>query len=201
MILTLVSESTTEPVTVAEAKTYLRMESTDSTAEDVLIGSFITVARRQAENIMKRALISQTRQVIFDDFNSSTEVIDLPRPPLTTVSSNITVTYVKSTGDTTTIGSTVFTIDSDSEPGRVYPAFNNEWPSGVRDQKNAVTIQYVSGYTTTTIPESITSWMKMRVADMYENREALTDEEIRRIPREYVNGLLDPYIIPTVIKI
>lgn len=201
MILTLVSESTTEPVTVTEAKTYLRMESTDSTAEDVLIGTFITAARRLAENFTKRALVTQTRQVIFDDFESSTGFIELPRPPLST--SGLSITYVQDTtaGTTTTIGSTVFTIDTDSEPGRVYPAYGNEWPSGVRDQRNAVTVQYVSGYSTTTIPESITTWIKMRVADFYENREALSEEQMRRLPRDYVNGLLDPYVIPTVIKI
>jgi len=108
------------------------------------------------------------------------------------------VTYIKDTtvGDTTTVGSTVFTIDNNSEPGRIYPSYGNEWPSDVRDERNAVTIQYVSGYST--CPEEIKNWIKMRVADMYENREGLTPEQIYRIPRTYIDGILDPYTIPTI---
>ena len=199
MILTLVSETTLEPVTVDEVKTYMRIESTDSTSEDSMIGTFITVARRQAENITKRALIIQTRQVIIDDFANTSAVIELPRPPLSSSASDVTITYVKDTtvGDTTTIGSTVFTVDNDSEPGRIYPAFNNEWPTP-RDQKNAITIQYVTGYSTATIPESITNWIKMRVLDMYENRESFSSSISLRVPRDYVNGVLDPYVILTM---
>ena len=200
MILTLVSESTVEPVTVAEAKTFLRMESTDSTAEDTLIGQFITVARRQAENLTKRALVSQTRQVIFDNFSNTTQAIELPRPPLTTISSNITITYVEDTtaGNTTTIPATAYTVDSDSEPGRIYPSYNNEWPTDIRDQHKAVTIQYVSGYSTAAIPLPILDWIKMRVTDLYENRQGLVEQPVSRIPRNYLDGLLDEYTILSV---
>ncbi|MCG8430378.1 MAG: hypothetical protein MJA29_04320 [Candidatus Omnitrophica bacterium] len=203
MILTLVSESTTEPVSVSAQKTYMRMESTDSTSEDTLIGDFITIARKQAENLTKRALVSQTWQYIIDDFDSCTAVIELPRAPLSTSSTNVSITYVKDTtaGDTTTIGSTVFSIDSGSEPGRIYPSYGNEWPSDVRDQRNAVTIQYVSGYTTSTtpIPRPIASWIKMRVLDLYENRESMSEERIYKINRDHMNGLLDPYLIKTIV--
>ena len=198
MILTLVSESTIEPVSVSELKTFVRMESTDSTAEDVLIGTFITAARKQAENITKRALVPQTRQLILDNFLNTTAAIELPRAPLTTASSNVTITYVKDTtlGDTTTIGSTVFTVDPNSEPGRIFPAYDNEWPDDIRSQRNAVTIQYVSGYSTSAIPAPITQWIKLRAADMYENRNALTSEQLRMIPRSFFNGMLDEYVIP-----
>jgi len=200
MILTLVTESTSEPITVDEAKTYLRMESTDSTAEDGLIGSFITVARKYAENYTKTAFVTQTRKLIFDDFSGSTSTIELPRPPVSTVSSNVSITYVEDTtaGNTTTIASTVYTVDADSRPARVFPSYGNEWPSSVRDQRNAVTIQFVSGYTTANVPEDVKTWIKMRVADMYENRQGLTEAQMMRLPRSHLDALLDPYVIPNV---
>ena len=199
-VLILVSESTTEPVTVAELKTYLRMESTDSTAEDVFLGNLITVARKQAENKTRRALVSKTWQLRFDDFQNDTAIIELPKPPLSTVSTNVAITYIEDTtaGNSTTIGSTVYTIDSNSEPGRIYPAYDNEWPDTVRDQKHAVTIQYVSGYSTTNIPQPIVQWIRMRALDMYENRESITEARLEELPRTYVDGLLDEYVLPLI---
>jgi len=200
VVLTLVSESTIEPVTVAELKTYLRMESTDSTAEDGLLGNYIVVARKQAEHLTRRALIVKTWQLRLDDFANDTAIIELPKPPLSTVSTNVSITYVKDTtaGDTTTIGSTVFTVDFNSEPGRIYPAYGNEWPDSIRDQKHAITIQYISGYSTALIPQPIVQWIKMRALDMFENRESLTEARIEEIPRNYVDGLLDEYVFPLI---
>lgn len=201
MVLTLVSESTTEPVTVAELKTYLRMESTDSTAEDVLLGSYITVARKQAEHLTRRALTVKTWQLRFDDFINSTQVIELPKPPLSTVSTNVSITYIQDTtaGTSTTIGSTVYTVDANSEPGRIYPSYGNEWPDSIRDQKHAVTIQYISGYSTSNIPIPVTQWIKMRALDMFENRESITEARLEELPRSHVDGLLDEYVFPLVV--
>lgn len=203
-ILKLVSESTFEPVTVAELKTFLRIDSTDSASEDTLLASYITASRQHAENLTKRSLVVATRQLIIDDFDHSTAVVSLPRPPLSTASSNVTITYIKDTtaGDTTTVGSTVFNVDSNNEPGEIYPVFDGEWPDDIRDERNAVTIQYVSGYVNTSsvrpTPEGIKTWIKLRAGQMYEFREPLIDVAVHELPRSYIDGLLDPYCIPTV---
>lgn len=197
----LVSESSVEPVSITEQRTFMKIDSTDSTAEDSLIGSFITAARKEAENLTRRALVSQTRQLILDDFPTSTDAIELPFAPLNTASSSVAITYVEDTtaGNTTTIASTVYTIDANSEPGRVYPSFNNEWPSGVRDQRNAVTIQYVTGYSTSTIPAGVVAWIRMRVLDLYENRETISSLQRFPLPTPFMKALLDPYTIRTAI--
>lgn len=199
MILTLVSESTVEPVSVNELKTYLKMDSTDSTSEDGLMGSFITVARKQAENITKRALTVQSRILTLNHFPNLRDPIELPRAPLSTASSDITITYVKNTvtGATTTIDSTSITVDHYSEPGRVYPSYYNLWPLNTGYQYNSVQVAYISGYSTLTtpVPEPVISWIKMRAADLYENRQAITSDIMKRIPREFANGMLDEYVI------
>lgn len=199
-MLTLTSESTTEPVSVAELRTFLKMESTDSTAEDVLLGSYITAARQIAENITKRSLVTASRSLIIDNFPNSTAVIELPRPPLSTVSTNITITYVKdnTAGDTTTVASTLYTIDPDSEPGRIYPSYGNEWPDdSVRDQRNAVRINFITGYTA--VPEIIKQYIKLRAAGMYEFREPIISGiSIENLRRDYIDGLLDQYRVITI---
>lgn len=200
-MLVLLGQSTSEPVTVAEARTYLRLESTDSTAEDLLIGSYITAARLLCENITKRALVPSTWQLIIDHFENATEAVDLPRPPLSTISTLVSISYVQDTtaGTSTTIGSTVYTVDPNSNPARVYPSFGNEWPTGsIRSQRNAVTIQYVSGYTTANVPAPIKLWIQQRAAQMYENREPIVlGQTIENLPRQFVDGLLDPYMVLT----
>jgi uncharacterized phiE125 gp8 family phage protein len=199
------SESTAEPVTLGEAKVFLRMESTDSTAEDGLIEDFISVARRRAETITGRTLVTSSYSLFLDRFESINHVIELPLPPLSTVSADVVITYVKDTtaGDTTTIGSTVFTVDPDSEPGRIYPTFDNEWPADIRDQRKAVTIQFAAGYTAANpVPTGILNWIKMDVAGMYENRDPLVQgtgrQSITVLPRSNVDGLLDRYTIISV---
>ena len=203
-ILKLVNSTVTptEPVSLAELKVHLRIDSTDSTSEDTLMQSYITASRKQAENLTKRSLVVTTWQLIMDDFAHSTVAVSLPRPPLSTVSSNITITYIKDTtaGDTTTVSSTVFNIDANSEPGQIYPVFDGEWPDDIRDERNAVTIQYVSGYSSaaTPAPDDLKTWIKVRAGQMYEYREPLVDGVVNEIPRDYVAGLLDPYILNTV---
>lgn len=201
-ILTLTSESTVEPVTLGELKTYLRMESTDSTNEDALLSNYITVARKQAENKTKRSYVIASRSVILDDFPfGSTAEIELPHAPLSTVSSNVLITYVQNNtaGTTTTVGATSITVDFDKEPGRIYPSFNNVWPTDVREQRKAVTVSYVTGYTTVAgVPEPVKTWIKMRAADMFENRESITDASINELPRTYVDGLLDEFTLITI---
>lgn len=202
-MLTLTSESTVEPVTIAEMRTFLRMESTDSTAEDTLIGAYVTAARQLAENITKRSFVTASRSLVIDNFPNSTAVLELPRPPLSTVSTNISIVYVKDTtaGDTTTVGSTIFTVDPDSEPGRIYPSYGNEWPdNSVREQRNAVRINFVTGYTASMpVPESIKQWIKMRAAGMYEFREPIiTGISIQELKRDFIDGLLDPYRVVTI---
>lgn len=195
MKLNLLSESSTEPVTVAEFRIYLRMGSTDSTSEDGLLTSFLSVARQKAENITRRSLVSQTWRLTLDEFpHWDTE---LPRAaPLSTTSTAVIITFVTDTtaGTSTTLSSTGYAVDSASTPARIYPSYQNDWPSNVRDDDNAVTIQYITGYST--VPEPIKNWIKMVAADLYENRQGLVEAQTYRIPRVYVDGMLDDFVVP-----
>lgn len=197
MILALTSESSVEPVTLKEMKFFLRLDESESTAEDPYLNSLISGARKEAENKTKRSLVTASRKLIFDDFENSTQTLLLPRPPLSTSSSNVTITYTKSdtAGSSTTVNATSITIDSDSEPGRIFPAFNNTWPTDIQDQQNSVTIAYVTGYTTSNpVPEPIKTWIKMRAGEFYESREPFeVGAIISNHNRSHVDGLLDGY--------
>ena len=65
MILTLATEPTAEPVTLAEAKTHCRVDTSD---DDTYITTLIKAARLYTEEATNRALITQTWDWYFDSF-------------------------------------------------------------------------------------------------------------------------------------
>jgi uncharacterized phiE125 gp8 family phage protein len=193
MIIRVASHSTQKILTLAEVKEHLRI---DYTHEDELLRSMIEASKEQAENKTKRSLQRTQYELTLDEFPYSTVAISLPFPPLATVSSDVVITYLDETsGNTTTLPATAYTVDWKSEPGRVYPSYGNEWPEE-RDVPNAVTITFYSGYST--CPESIKSYMKLQVGAMYENREAMSMTMQNSVPlsRPFYEGLLDGFILP-----
>jgi uncharacterized phiE125 gp8 family phage protein len=193
MIIRVASHTTQTILKLGEVKEHLRI---DYTHEDELLRSMIEASKEQAENKTKRSLQRTQYELTLDDFPYTTNAISLPFPPLATESSDVVITYLDETsGNTTTLPATAYTVDWKSEPGRVYPSHDNEWPD-VYDVRNAVTITFYSGYST--CPEAIKTWMKLQVGAMYENREAMsmTMQNSVSLPRPFLDGMLDGYILP-----
>jgi len=203
MTLKRITDATSEPVSLVEIKNHLRL-STSTGIEDDLLNSFIKTAREQAENKTKRAFLTQTWRFVMDDFPGDETAITLPRPPLSTAAGSVTVTYTKddTAYSSTTVASSAIAIDRDSEPCRIFPSGLNEWPDDVSTALNSVTIDYICGASAASfVPESIKSWIKLRVGTMYENRESLVMSQFlnqQEQGRSFVDGLLDPYTITEV---
>lgn len=207
-MLVVVTSATGEPVSLTEAKEHLRVETT---VDDTYIPYLIETARRIAENKMRRAILPVQYRLILDSFPGTTGIIELPISPLLSAtgstnaaSTSVCISYYLDTtvvNDSTTISATVYAVDVNSEPGRIYPIYGNEWPSCVTDEKkDAVQILFYAGYTsTTTIPQPIKQWIKMKVASLYENREPAVEtvftRKLEELPHHYFDGLLDPYMI------
>ena len=203
MALVLITEATGACVTIEEIKTHLRL-STSDTSEDLLLNSMLMAAQNEAENKTKRALMPQTWELVLDEFPDGG--IEIPRPPLSSNSTDLSISYIDSSGATATLSATAYSIDGDSEPEWVVPSYGNDWPE-TYDVMNAVRVRYKCGYalsgsSTATTPYAIKAWVKMRVGALYNNRESLSVEPgaqtMLELPRTFVDGLLDPY---TVIKI
>jgi uncharacterized phiE125 gp8 family phage protein len=96
-------------------------------------------------------------------------MILVPRPPLQSVSS---IAYVDSTGSTQTMDASAYIVDTRSEPGRITPAYGTCWPTA-RCQINAVTITYVAGWTTATMPDTVKHLMRLWVGHFFEHRDAV----------------------------
>lgn len=185
--LTLTSASSSESVTAGEVKSYLRIQTT---VDDTLIGTMIISARRQCENLIKRALIPSQFSLVMDSFEND---ILIPRPPLSSSSTDIVISYTNFTGVIQAVDSTCYSIDYLSEPGHIRLAYDSVWPSDVRNYPGSVVISYRCGYTSSTIPQEVKQWICARVGAYYEHREPLIldGRSLNEIPRTFIDGLLD----------
>jgi uncharacterized phiE125 gp8 family phage protein len=162
----------TEPITLAEAKDYARI---DGAAEDTLITSLIKVARLHCETYMGKAIIRKT--VTIDSFSFPYQW-QIPYGPLVSAS-DITK---------------VVTIDQNNvETALNYQVNIGSFPkiaitSG--DQSFKFKMVYTAGFTT--VPEDIKLAVKMMVNTLYERREDFSDLQAIESPLG-VKALLMPY--------
>lgn len=155
-----------EPVTVEEARLALRQDIHD---DDTLVAGLISAARSYAENVLRRALITQTWELVLDDWPSG-NTIALPRPPLQSVTS---LKYTDEDAVEHTLASASYTVDTDSVPGRLVLKDDYAWPTDDLREAAAIRVRYVAGYGTeaTDVPEMIRLAMRIFVGQLYENRE------------------------------
>lgn len=188
MALRLIQGPASEPVSVAEAKTHLRVSHS---SEDSYIGVLITAAREAAEHQLRRALLTQTWRRTLDYFP---DAIELAYPPLQSVSH---VKYVDLAGQLQTLASAGYTVDDEREPGYVVPAYGYSWPSTL-DDINAVEVQFICGWQSAAdVPAVVRQWILLMTAHHYENREASVPG-VTMVPLPYLDGLLDAYRIYAV---
>lgn len=184
---------TVEPVPLAlsldDARTQARID--DDTYNATLI-RYIKAATRLAENTLRRAFITQTWRLGLDNwpnydgdygwgdspsgdsrdyirFNRYRE-LELPRPPLQTVSSII---YTDPTGAPQTLSPANYIVYPDAEPGKVAPQLAFAWPP-VKMVPFPIVITFVAGYgaAQSNIPENIQQWIALAVSAQNENRES-----------------------------
>ena len=186
MALKLITAPAVEPLTVADAVTlaHLRVDSSELNAA---IALYIAAARRQAEHITERALITQTWELALDAYPAAE--IRLPRPNLLSI---VSVKYDDVNQVEQTLLNTAYTADTYSQPGWVLPAYGTAWPTALA-AANSVRIRYTCGYgpTAADVPEGIRQWMLLQVRNMVDNPGAMVNNRLLVPP--HVERLLDAY--------
>ena len=198
-----------EPVTVAEAKTHLRLDTGDY---DSRIEAFIAAAREQVERDTERTLITTTWQLNLDAFPLAIRQpathgelerarsryapdlakIKLPRPPLQSVN---TVDYIDTGGVSQTLGSSKYDVDANSEPARLVEAYGESWPA-TRDVVNAVTIEYVAGFgdAEADVPQALREAILTVVETLHDRPAGAEANAMQRLYRQ----LVDPFTVRSV---
>jgi uncharacterized phiE125 gp8 family phage protein len=172
-----------EPVTLAQAKTHLRVDHND---DDAYIEGLITVARQAAEDRTERTLINTTWRLTLDSFP---DAIPLPMPPTWSVSS---VAYTDTSGTQVVLNAQDYVVDTVSEPGWIVPAIGKTFPATLGI--NSVVVTYVAGYGTNgaDVPAPIRQWVLLAVGDLYDQYRSLGSEK-PSVPNHFADALLDPY--------
>lgn len=204
MILNLITPAASEPVIIADVENHCRLGSNgiatagQKTAANIFIGS----ARRQAEAITRRQLITATWEMVLDpsDFPAGTrEPVEIPMPPLQSITS---VKYYDVDGVLQTLSASLYRVIIETgpmcQPGLVVPVYGQVWPS-IRDDYGAVTIRFVAGYGTagSSIPEDVRNWMLLNIGNLWENRETIvvSKGQVIDLNKTIGDGLLSPYIV------
>ena len=164
MSLQLVTPPALEPVTLADAKAHLKVDTAD---DDALIGTLITAARARAEWHTGRALIAQSWILWLDAFPDD-GVIEVPLPPLKSVDS---VTLFDAQNADTAVDTANYAVDTASQPGRIVFGCTYVPPANLR-RRNAAAVAFDAGYgsAASDVPADIREAILEIVAGLYVNR-------------------------------
>jgi hypothetical protein len=213
--LTLVLAPAAEPVTLAEATLFARIDVTDDNA---LVTDLIAAARRLCEERRSWAYLTQTWDYFLDFFPVAypfsggwspqrlNEVptgvpspnnwwnipISLPRAPVQSVT---TISYTKSDGTPVVISASDYQLDvASTRLARIVPQVGKFWPTDLLRPLNGVAVRFLAGYgaSAASVPEHMRLAMKQLVAFWYRNRDAIgtLPPEIDDLLSETVGGFM-----------
>lgn len=178
----LIEEPLIEPLTLTEAKAFLRVEHT---AEDELIGALIKAARCAVETATRRALITQGFRIVLDCWPQSGR-INSPVSPLRSV----TAARVRALdGSASDLALSVFTLDTVSSPGVI--DFERGAAAEPGQRIAGIEIEITAGYgeTAASVPEPLRQATRLLIARDYEQRDKI---ESGKLP-DAVAALIAPY--------
>jgi uncharacterized phiE125 gp8 family phage protein len=172
----LVTAPVEEPISLAQAKSHLRVDYAD---DDALIQSQIIAVREYAETATNRAFVTQTWKYVLDAFpavpasalswQGDFAEFRIPFPPLQSITS---IVWRDTTGTPTTVSSADYIVDAASEPARVAINVGKTWPTGALQAIAGVEVLFVAGYGGgAKVPESAKQMMKLLLGAYYQNRE------------------------------
>lgn len=212
MSLTIKTPPAEEPVTLAETKAYL--DVTDA-GDDALISSMITSARAGCESFTGRALVTQTwtlwldsfpkrkgsgavgavaSQLPVDHFDGVARSINLPRPPLQSV------TFLKTydgADNPATFPAASYFVDASSQPARLALNQGASWPAVGLRPVNGVEIEFVAGYGgASAVPSALRQGMLLWVKLLYSDKTWLFETD-RSVPGliEFNRGGIPPQTV------
>jgi len=178
-IMRKVTDPSVEPISLAEAKIYLKV---DDTTEDALITLLIKAARIRCEKETGRQLITTVIDHYFDEFPDKDECYDflLYGCPVNSITS---VKYYDDSDVQQTLANTVYLLDGVSAPARVSLMYGQSWPS-TSERANAIEIKTSCGYGAagSNVPAALIAGMYLHLGHLYENRQDVTKENMNELP-------------------
>jgi len=190
--LTRTTGPATTPISLAEAKSHLRVEIPD---EDGLISALVEAATVYVEERLRRRLISQTWTVYLDGFPSTSEIV-VPFSPLVSVSA---FEFKDPDGGAwTAVPGSTYTVEvpggKNPGRGRLLLAYGESWPEA-RSEPNSVRFTVAAGFggSGSDVPEPIRLAIRQLVGTAYAHRESVVTGTIATAIPQTVEFLLSPF--------
>ena len=184
MAAILLSAPALEPISVAEAKTYLRISHDD---DDAVIASLIAAARGQIEAMTRRGLIVQTWRIVRDAWPKESRV----RLRIGPLRSLVAVRVYDANGTTASIDPASFVLDKTTDT-----IASPSWslPSPGRAQAGIeLDVQLGYGPAATDVPEPLRHAIRMLTAHWYDNRGRVAIGQSVAIMPPAVNAMIGAF--------
>jgi uncharacterized phiE125 gp8 family phage protein len=175
-----------EPITLSEAKQFLRLEHND---DDGIITALIAGSRIHIETQTRRALITQSWRLTRDVWPATGCLALLPVP----VKTLDAVRVYRSDGTGLALDLAGFTLDKSDAPARL--SFLAGAPPAPERPAGGIEIDITCGYgdAPANVPEPLRQAIRLLVAHWYENRSLVAvGHEIAVLPHT-VAALIAPY--------
>lgn len=212
MNLITVTPPVTEPVTLAELYSFLRLDPFGSPPEhpdDAMLASMLRTARETVEQKTRRALVSQRLRLVLgappadrvlmggggwsmDDFYLRPRAVLLPKPPLLEVHA---ITYFDAENVECTLDPASYIVVADTEPAQVQLVAGATWPE-VYPRADAFQVEYSAGYApagsppvdwAANVPDQAKSAIKFEVQLQY--------DEIAPEKRDQIEATIDRLLV------
>ena len=200
--LRLVTDATSEPITIAEAKAYSRV---DDDTDDILFISLIKTARRYVEKQTGLALKTQTWAAILNRWPegqgqgfggpwwdgvqqapisliTSTTTIEIPKRPFQSVSS---IKLRDAYGSLTTVDPSVYFTEVSDMRGRVNRVLGQIWPVVILANSGAIEITFTAGFDAAPysgLPDDLKLAVNILIKHWYDNRELISEGKAVNVP-------------------
>jgi len=187
----LVTPPSAEPLTLAEAKTHLRLETS---ADDAYVTRLITAARVHVEGETRRTLIEQTRRMMVPTFPPGAEPLRLrPLPFLLAVK----LSYLADDDVETDTEIVSPRYGASKDDPWVIPPIGQDWPTDLAEREDAVRVDFKCGYgpAGTDVPETLRQAMLLVIGSLYENRETEVIGTISSALTFSLDALMERYVV------
>lgn len=153
--------------------------------DDQSVYEYIDSATEYAEQYQNRCLCSSAWEATYDYFP---DVFSVPIPPLVSVQE---IAYTDSAGDAQVLSSSLYVVDTHSQPGRIALAYGQVWPS-IQEKIGCVVVKFTAGYASASVvPARTRQAIRMLVAHWYANRESVVIGQAANVMPMGVAELLD----------
>ncbi len=174
----------TEPVSLAEARLFLRLDQTD---EDDLLATLITAGRLMIEAASGRCLIDQQWRIVLDRWPAGGEI----RLPLSPVNAIVAARVYDVLGAAQPVAAPALVLDRQADPPLIRIA--GEVPE-VGRAYGAVEIDVMAGYgaTASAVPAPLRQAVLRLAARWFEQRGDVASRDAEALPVE-ISALVAPY--------